>query len=346
MLRRPPRLPGHVVGRLAVIGLALAVGCGDDDPGAGPVDIALADLNLLHGAFCPAGTDNCRLPDRVALLFEFIAQRGCPDVVTLQEVWTPSVDRMRPLLATTCPFPYALVQGERILDIDDETVLTRYPTLAVEQRFLYRGFRRVLRVRIDHPVGALDVYTTHLASSSDGARNPCGDDCPVECVAAGAANVRQCQAVQTALFVEETHDVPNPAIVSGDFNDAPGSFVYEQFVGRGWTDTYLAAGNPECDPTSGIGCTSGREDEDLTALESPALGEDERIDFVFLVPPRAGAACDPAIVRGDQGDPGGGAATRLFADVPNPFANGCGPLPLSICWPSDHTGVQVALACR
>jgi endonuclease/exonuclease/phosphatase family metal-dependent hydrolase len=237
------------------------------------------------------------------------------------------------------------VQGERILNIDDETVLTRYPVLLVRQRFLYRGFRRVLQVRIDHPAGPFDVHTTHLASGSDGAQQPCGDDCPAECVAAGAANVRDCQAVQTARFVAETHDVPDAALVAGDFNDPPGSFVYDQLAGRGWVDTYLAAGNPECDPSTGVGCISGRADEELADLESPALDQDERIDFVFLVPPAAGASCRASIERGDQGGPGEGPATRLFADVPNPFAEACGPLPLPICWPSDHTGVQVALAC-
>jgi hypothetical protein len=125
--------------RLAVVALVASVGCSDSGSGERAA-ITLADLNLLHGAFCPADSDHCRLPDRVELLFQFIEQRGCPDVVTLQEIWTPLVEAIRPRLATTCPFPYALVQGERLLDIDDETVLTRYPALEVEQRFLYRGF--------------------------------------------------------------------------------------------------------------------------------------------------------------------------------------------------------------
>jgi hypothetical protein len=130
------------------------------------------------------------------------------------------------------------------------------------------------------------------------------------------------------------------AVVAGDFNEPPGSFVHGEFTRRGWPDTYLIAGNPECDPATGAGCTSGREDETLAELESPSSSEMERIDFVFVTP-RAGCRIEPA------GDPDGdGTATGLFADRPNPFASSCGPAPAPICWPSDHVGVQLDLECR
>jgi endonuclease/exonuclease/phosphatase family metal-dependent hydrolase len=153
-------------------------------------------------------------------------------------------------------------------------------------------------------------------------------------VAAGAATVRDCQAVQVAEFVAARHDVPTPALVTGDFNEPPGSFVWHELVDRGWPDAYLAAGLPECDPATGVGCTSGRFDAGLADLESPESGELERIDYVFLVPPAAGAcALDTAY-------------TQIFADDPNPFAPACGPAPDPPCWPSDHEGVQVGLDCR
>src|SRR5690606_8623133 len=66
-----------------------------------------------------------------------------------------------------------------------------------------------------------------------------------------------------------------------------------------------------------------------------------RIDFVFLIRPAERATCAAEILP--PADDGSG--TRLFADVPNPFASTCGPLPAQICWPSDHVGVQLALAC-
>jgi endonuclease/exonuclease/phosphatase family metal-dependent hydrolase len=224
-------------------------------------------------------------------------------------------------------------------------LLSRYPVVAHELRQLYRQFRSVLFARIDHPIGPVDVFSTHLASSSDGAQMPCtAPNCPAECVTGGAATVRDCQGVQMARFVAERHDVATPAVATGDFNESPGTFVYNQFLGRGWTDVYLGAGNPECDPATGIGCTSGREDEALSHLESPASNETERIDFIFLVPPAAGSLCAARIDSGADAD-SDGTATRIFADDPNPFAQTFGPAPAAICWPSDHEGMQLDLNC-
>src|SRR3970040_1291253 len=101
-----------------------------------------------------------------------------------------------------------------------------------------------------------------------------------------------------SAFVAARHDVPTPALVAGDLNEPPGSFVWHAFVERGWPDAYLAAGLPGCDPATGVGCTSGRFAAGLAALESPGSREVERIDYVFLVPPAAGScAIDPAFTR-------------------------------------------------
>lgn len=313
--------------------------CPDDD-------LTVANLNILHGLPCP-DPDHCRLPERIALLFQWVAQSGCPDVVTLQEVvdLNPTFTAL-PLIAahltTTCPFPYSATYF-RTFGIDDEMILSRYPVLNAELHSLRGNFRHVTYARIDHPIGPVDVFTTHLASSADGATQPCAVNCPSECVSAGALTHRDCQAVQTALLVEARHDVDTPAVITGDFNDSPGSFVYEQFVGRGWTDVHLAAGNPECMPSTGAGCTSGRADS-LLELESPQSNLDERIDFIFLVPPAPGSVCSSGIdsLLDDDGD---GTATKVFAGEPNPFAPTCGPAPDPICWPSDHAGVELDLNC-
>ena len=161
-------------------------------------------------------------------------------------------------------------------------------------------------------------------------------------MAAGAATRRECQGVQVARLVEARHDVATPAVIAGDFNEEPASFVYAQFTARGWTDTYLAAGNP--------GVRSGhrrrlhvgsRRRRRSPQLESPASNEVERIDFIFVdagagLPDRA----PPAIRTATAPRP------RLFADRPNPFAPACGPAPAPICWPSDHVGAQLDLDCR
>lgn len=307
-------------------------------------DLTVADLNILHGMFCPGGT-RCRLSDRIDLLFQWIARVGCPDVVTLQEIARQIPPVIAPHLTTACPFPYQQVYMRTTFGTDDEMILSRYPVVTQEVQSLYPQFRSVLHARIDHPIGPLDVFSTHLASSSDGAQNPCSaPGCPAECIAAGADNVRQCQGVQVARFVAARHDVATPAVLTGDFNESPGTFVYDQFVARGWTDTYLAAGNPECDPATGIGCTSGRQDANLSQLESPASNEDERIDYILLVPPAAGALCAASIDSAADAD-GDGIATGIFAGEPNPFAPTCGPSPAPICWPSDHEGMQLDLNC-
>src|SRR5262249_11820323 len=150
---------------------------------------------------------------------------------------------------------------------------SRHPVLSAELFPLYGPFRSLIHARIDHPAGPIDVYSTHLSSGSDFATNPCGffGPCPPECVAAGAATVRDCQATQIPLLIERSHDVSAPALLTGDFNQTPSSFAYAQLASRGWIDTYLAAGNPECVPATGVGCTSGRNDEDLSHVENPAL---------------------------------------------------------------------------
>lgn len=314
-------------------------------------DLTVANLNVLHGLFCPSETGFCRLSDRIALLGQWIVERGCPDVIALQEVFDlPPTGSMIPEIETqllnVCPFTYSIVYI-RTIGIDDSLLLSRYPALTSEVQLLYGPFRSVLHARLDHPIGPVDVFSTHLASGSDLAQSPCGtfEACPTECVSAGAATVRQCQAVVLATFVEAVHDVATPGLIVGDFNESPLTFVYNQFVDRGWTDTFLAAGNAECVPATGFGCTSGRADEDLSDLESPDLNQNERIDYIFLTPPGAASSCTAMLDSPSDAD-ADGIATRLFADEPNPFAPSCGPAPAPICWPSDHTGVQADVNCE
>ncbi len=338
--------------RFLVAALALFVaGCGgaadDDAAGASTRDLTVVQLNFLHGitGMCPP-LDNCRLADRATLLGQWIVRSGCPDLVILQEVWNGSLPLLAATAAEACPFAYEMALSADQLGPDEHLILSRHPMEIVTRLPLFPGFRKVLHARVDHPLGPIDVYTTHLASGSDGANIACDgplSPCPAECRRAGAQTRRECQAVQMAELVAATHTGPAPAIITGDFNAEPGSFVYRQFTDRGWPDVYLAAGNAECDAAGGGGCTSGREDDALDDLEAPAPNVDRRIDFIFLVPPAAGFSCtlDPP----DDAD-GDGLATRGFADLPNPFAPECGAAPLPICWPSDHTGVALDLNCE
>ena len=146
-----------------------------------------------------------------------------------------------------------------------------------------------------------------------------------------------------ALFVEARHDAPGPAILTGDFNAEPGSAEYLEFTDRGWIDSHLAAGNAECDPASGEQCTAGRVDSDLSSLESPELGQVERIDFIFVVPARPGARCAGVIQRFAPHPQRPAATTGLFAAAPR---DPCGPAPLPTCFVSDHSGNQLNLGCQ
>jgi endonuclease/exonuclease/phosphatase family metal-dependent hydrolase len=278
--------------------------------------------------------------------------RGCPDVVAFQEVFdagpgTSLTELLRERLVNVCPFPYE-VAYIKVNAIDDSLVLSRYPVVTSQFRRLLNNVRNVLHVRIDHPIGLVDVFSTHLAAGVDLGSSPCGtgETCPSECLAGSEMpTVRSCQAEQVALYVEAEHDLDTPALILGDFNDRPGSTVYDVFVNRGWIDAYLAAGNPECDPATGVGCTSGREDSDLSDLETPAPGVDRRIDYAFVVPPASDSAC-AGILDSGADDDGDGVATRLFAEEPDTFVTPCGPAPAPICWASDHNGVQVDVNCE
>src|SRR4029077_12878335 len=113
-------------------------------------------------------------------------------------------------LSGPCPFTYNIV-FQPTFGLDDEIILSRYPVVTNGLQKLLLGFRNVLYARIDHPIGPVDVFSTHLASSLDAAAQPCTNfGCPPECVAEGPITVRQCQAVQSANYVVAQHTVATP----------------------------------------------------------------------------------------------------------------------------------------
>jgi endonuclease/exonuclease/phosphatase family metal-dependent hydrolase len=316
-------------------------------------------IDEIAAAGCP---DIVTLQENVTLE---LVMRAAGEFVGPLEDTTALIRERLPALADACGFAYEVVfdpVAERTAPppfgrgIDEELILSRYPVSASETRQLYgplRPFftRHVLFARVEHPEGPVDVFTTHLASGSDLATAPCGvaglppplvsPPCPASCVAF-VDTVRECQAKLMARFVEARHDVDGPAILTGDFNAAPGSREYLEFVGRGWIDSHLAAGNPECDPSTGAGCTSGREDSDLSDLESPALNQTERIDFIFVVPPAAGSECS-GVIQAFSHPQRAATTTALFAAGPR---EPCGPAPLPTCFVSDHSGNQLNLSCQ
>src|SRR5262249_19173983 len=73
-------------------------------------DVTVADLNILHGLFCPGG-DRCRFAERMALLRQWIEEAGCPDVVTLQEVSSSQAPTLFAQLASACGGAYTELHG-------------------------------------------------------------------------------------------------------------------------------------------------------------------------------------------------------------------------------------------
>ena len=307
-------------------------------------DVTVASLNVLHGIFCAPETQDCRLADRQDLLFDWLEAIGCPDVVLLQEILGERiVAALQERAAVRCGGVYQVLSPA--LATGQNYTLTRYPVLQTGEDRI-GGVRNLFHVQLDHPTGPVDVFNTHLAAGID--LQPCDEACPQEFRAAGAVDSRECQAIQVTRLIQQRAAPGSLRILGGDFNSDPQSLEYRHIVqDNGWVDAYLAADNPECEPSSGIGCTSGREDEALNDMESPESGVSSRIDYLFLQLPAAegGAACEYALDsrRDDDGD---GFATRIFADDPNPFVDSCGPLPEAICWPSDHEGMQADINCR
>ena len=283
-----------------------------------------------------------------------------------------------PTLHTACGFRYRVVfdpegatapdpplpPGTNPRGIDEELILTRYPVEEARVFPLYSPlapsfFRHVLFARIRHPVERIDVFTTHLAADADLGNLSCGavaslrPPLPIPLLACPADTcedsdtVRVCQAKQMVHFIETHHDIPGPGIITGDFNAPPRSKVYNEFVGRGWIDSHRKAKNAKCNPDTGLNCTAGREDTNLSELESPALNQNVRIDYIFVIPPQPGEALCQAQFDTPIDQDGDGTGTGLFASKPNPFEADCGPLPKkAICWPSDHSGNQLDLNCQ
>ena len=93
----------------AVVVLAVLAGCGEggDDPSGGGARPAAARVrvvsqNLLHGIACPAETDGCALPARVALFARQLDAAGCPELVAVQEANERMVELLRSSLAGSC----------------------------------------------------------------------------------------------------------------------------------------------------------------------------------------------------------------------------------------------------
>ena len=276
--------------------------------------------NLLHGIACPADSDRCALPDRVALFVQQLGARGCPELVGIQEANTETVRHLRNGLRDICGGRYHVVWDDDP-GVDREVVLTTDRVLATRRTHLAGPLRTALWVRVESSAGIIDFVTTHLASTSDD--RPCDRaTCPPPCRVEERINA--CQARQLAAFAREVADHTGVLVVAGDLNARAGEPAIDVLHAAGFVDAHTAVGNPECDPSNGRQCTSGRVDDALTDLTDRTSRETERIDYVFFSRSRACAPVRP---------------TGPFNGAPDRGRDG-------LAFPSDHTGVQATLACH
>jgi endonuclease/exonuclease/phosphatase family metal-dependent hydrolase len=283
--------------------------------------VRIVSQNLLHGIACPADTDGCDLPARVALFGRQLDEQGCPELVGLQEANERTVTLLRDTVPAVCDGRYEIV-SDGDTGLDREVVLTTLPVLGTQRRRLAGPLRTALWVRVAADVGVVDFVSSHLASGSDD--RPCDEaTCPPPCSVDERMN--SCQARQLVAFTEEVVGDDSVVVIGGDLNARPGEPAVEALLAAGFTDTHLAVGNPECDPATGDQCTSGRVDDALVDLTDPGSRQSERIDYLFFGGRRACAPVRP---------------TGLFNAEPAAASSDV------VVFPSDHTGVEATLECE
>ncbi|HEU5301554.1 MAG TPA: endonuclease/exonuclease/phosphatase family protein [Acidimicrobiia bacterium] len=294
--------------------------------------VRIVNLNLLHGVFCEPESNLCQAEDRVALLGQQLEASGCPEVVGLQEINQNHADIIAKARKTLCGGDYEIAFGGKQVSLDTELVLTTLPIKSTKVIKLVGGFRTASRVVLGSDLGPLVVVVTH----QDGDREvtvpgcmtckpPCSKDEPI----------LQCQTVAALALSNEGKPKNAVRVLMGDFNLPYGADRYNAIIADGYVDSYLEAGNPECDPLTGVGCTSGREDRTIVALKDPNAKEVERIDFVFV---KGTKKCAVVFDSPDDAN-GNGLGTALFGA--EPAVDGPGGL----VWTSDHTGVGADIAC-
>jgi len=296
------------------------------EPPTATVDVAT--INLLHGlevaSDCAADTDQCRAPARMALLWERVEDDlGCPDVVALQEVSPRQQGLVPAMLGDLCGGAYELLVDNRDLP-DQEMILTTLEVL--DDAYVELAGTPVWsahRARLATDLGPVDVFATHYASSSFNLECESGTfGCTTTC--AEGDDFGDCHPRQTLAILEPLADDAVLQLVVGDLNARIDESRITTLTDAGFADAYLAAGLPECDPVTGIGCTCCVDGPaPLDGLDDPDQSMDERIDFVLF---RPGSGCSVAV---DD--------ARHWADGPlaQPVED--------IWWAADHAGVAATL---
>jgi hypothetical protein len=313
----------------------VSAGAGNAPRVAPKDDLLIVTMNILHGIVCPNAPDDCQGDDRMALLGQQLQAAKCPPVVALEEIAQRTYDRV-----VAAPWvkecKYKIVWHD-MPSVDRELVLTTLPVKSQKMTVLAGNFRSAYRVQLKSKLGPLVLVVTHQDGDSQPGADPrlctpevCPPPCPQD------VSQQTCQTIQAAALASEGGGRNAIRVLTGDFNVNSTTERYRLLVDDGWVDSHLAAGNAECDPTTGTNCTSGREDMNTNDLKNPASKETERIDFLLVKAPRS---CKVSFDTSRDRDKDG-LGTGLFADQPAP--NGPGGL----VYLSDHTGTGADLSCR
>ena len=314
----------------------MAAGPAGAGRGSEPDDLRVVSFNVLHGAICPDDSDGCQLPDRMELLGQRLEAAGCPQVVGLQEVSGRVYRAVRNLPAIeACDYEIVLPRPK---SLDRELVLASLEVGETKVVKLVGGFRTASRVELESPVGPVVVVVTHqdgdVAPGEPGADATCTEAvCPAPCDP--GTPFLACQTTVAADLAEKVGGKRAIRILMGDFNVTPASARYQGLVDDGWTDTHLAAGNAECDATTGTGCTSGRRDDVVDDMKDPNARQQQRIDFIFVKAPRSCAASFDPEADAD----GDGLGTGIWDD---PVVDGPG----GMVFVSDHSATSADLTCE
>ena len=291
-----------------------------------PAALTVATLNVLHGLFCPPETDWCDAPTRLEILWSHVEDAGCPDVVALQEIGPRQVELIPGQLPGVCGGAYATVLFDDMQLPDQEMVLTSLD--ATSDGFAdLAGFPWTAHwALLEAPMGSVALVATHFAST---ANNPdcTAEICPPELCEPGL-ETGSCNALQVLDLLDSVGSDTVLQLVVGDLNEPISHPRIEILTDAGFVDFWLEAGNPECDPATGAGCTCCIDGpEPLGGLDIASQQMGRRIDFVLA---RAGADCEVD-----------GAAWKAtpFAAAPvgEPVAD--------LFWASDHGGVWAEVSC-
>jgi endonuclease/exonuclease/phosphatase family metal-dependent hydrolase len=292
-----------------------------DAASGSPVTLHVVTQNILHGNACPTATDFCRVDDRVDLFAQQLAVGGCPEIVGVQEANPRFVKAARRALPGVCGNRYRIVSDGDPSE-DREVVLTTDPVLGSERTHLAGPLRTAYWVRLKSAAGPVDLVVTHLSSGTD--NGPCDrETCPPPCKVTDEVGL--CGGRMAAAFLDRKRGPRSVAIFMGDLNSVPTDETIKALLADGYVDTFTAVGNTECNPKTGVNCTSGRIDTSMIDLTNPNAKETERIDYVFIAATPRCRAVKPSGVFAAHGGPGGRGG---------------------LVFPSDHAAVEATISCN